>query len=157
MTQSDVTAAATCCAELAQSLSAYWDPMSEWSPDDEARFNEHFGAVPFAVFRVAPEGVVRDCNQGAADLLGYSRHELIGMPIAALHTAAADGRGKASALFGRFKSGERFCGAMVEVKRRDGRPLSVSLCSHSLTDSYGVVREGISVIRDATEDGAASR
>ncbi len=157
MTQPDVTAAATCCAELAQSLSAYWDQMSEWSSDEEARFNEHFGDVPFAVFRVAPEGVVRDCNQGAADLLGYSRHELIGMPIAALYAANADGRGKASAAFGRFKSGESFCGAMLEMKRRDGRPLRISLCSQPITDSHGVVQEGISVVRDATEDGAASR
>ncbi len=157
MTQPDVTAAATCCAELAHSLSAYWDQMSEWSSDEEARFNEHFGAVPFAVFRVAPEGVVRDCNQGAADLLGYSRHELIGMPIAALYAANTGGRGKASALFARFKSGESFCGAMLEMKRRDGRPLRISLCSHPITDSLGVVREGISVVRDATEDGAASR
>ncbi len=45
----------------------------------EKRFRLLFESAPGAVFLETLEGEIVDCNQGAADMLGYSKQELIGM------------------------------------------------------------------------------
>lgn len=145
----DVHPAGECGEQLAEFLSSYWDQTDEWIYGHQKLFEQRFDAEELGVFRVSPGGVIRDSNAAAAALLGYSRHELIGMPVGALYAPTPDGRQKASGLFRRFTAGDGFCGEVMEMQRKDGSPAWTSLCVRVVEDSSGAVRESLSVMREA--------
>ncbi len=149
MVISESQTAEECCEELAALLAPYRDQGDGWLESREQRFDERFAITEFGVFRVSPEGVIRDCNSAATALLGYSRRELVGTSIAELYAPTVHGRQKASGLFRRFTAGEGFCGEVMEMQRKDGSPAWTSLCVRVVEDSSGAVREAISTLHEA--------
>ena len=137
------------CAELASLLAPYRDQTDEWLDTREERFDELFATEEFGVFRVSPDGVIRDCNATAGAMLGYSRHEFVGMVVAALYAPTPNGRQKASGLFSRFTAGEGFCDEVMETQRKGGASAWMSLCVRVVEDSNGGVREAISTLCEA--------
>jgi PAS domain S-box-containing protein len=101
-------------------------------------------ALPDAVFFVDPRGHVVECNRAGLAQLGYSRDELIGMPVSAV--SARDGFD--------FEEAKREvpAGATVtretEHRRKDGTVVAVEL-SMTAVEYYGEVR-WVGIARDLT-------
>lgn len=135
------------CTTIAETLAGYWDINTGWSAEHDAAFRQSFADTSAGVFRVRPGGFIHDCNERAAEILGYTPNELRGTPLASMHPRSERGSRRAAQLFAKFHAGERFCGEPLDMNHRDGRVLTVSLCSIPLLGTDGEVHEGISIIQ----------
>lgn len=90
-----------------------------------------------------------DCNQTLLDATGYSREELIGRPVLELyHPDCAE---LARATFQRFMSLKEVHGVELQLKRRDGSKIEVSLSATAVCDEQGNILHSRSALHDITE------
>ncbi|HLY73263.1 MAG TPA: response regulator, partial [Planctomycetota bacterium] len=95
-------------------------PESSFEEPDLAEFCER---VPVALHCLGPDGVVRWVNRAELDLLGYSRDELVGRPVARIHADPASIR----EVLERLERREAVRHCPVRLLRKDGRTLDALL------------------------------
>lgn len=121
------------------------------SDSSESPYEEIFMNAPLACASVDINGRVRKVNQRYADLLGYTRQELVGKFVLALYADTHSGRVKAQELFHRFLGGKAFQDEEVEMQRADGRSVWVSLSVSPVFGAAGRVVASSAVLVDITE------
>jgi len=89
-------------------------PAAVPAPPDFAEFCDR---VPAALEWVGSDGVIRWANRADLELLGTTREELLGRPMADVHADAA----ALLDLLERLERGEPVRGHRVRLRRRDGR------------------------------------
>jgi PAS domain S-box-containing protein len=117
----------------------------------EEQYRDLYEEAPNAYFSVGVDGVVRRANRSAIELLGYSRDELLGRPVADLYADTPSGKAKAQAIFQRFLAGEEIRDEEMEMRRADGGQVWVSLSVRPIRDKEGNVVASRSQIIDITE------
>jgi PAS domain S-box-containing protein len=138
------------------------NPSPPLSPPGEAP-HPHPAGSPFplyrAVFDAAPDGIlivdsqgmVRDVNRAALELLGYSREDLVGFPVEQVvpPDARAGHPAKRSGFVAQMETRPMGVGLSLRAVRKDGRqvPVEVSLSSCATSDGSYV----IAAIRDVSE------
>ena len=110
--------------------------------DSEERFRK-LGEASFDGIDIVVDGIVREANQGFADMFGYDLHEVIGRPATdfVAEESLSDVRRRiADGLEGRYE---------LVGKRRDGRriPLEATAKTHEVDGRPG----RITALRDLTE------
>ncbi len=121
----------------------------------EEKYRDLYENAPAAMFSVNTEGKIVRCNQKAAELLGYDRKELIGIPILDLYAPNSNGRPRAEKAFQKFKSGETIQDWELQMQRKNGRPIWISLTVNAIRDSGGRVVESRSMVVDISRRKAA--
>jgi PAS domain S-box-containing protein len=112
------------------------------------------GLTDCALFLLAADGTIASWNAGAEHLLGYTRHEVIGLRLDVLYTPEDVANGVPGAL---LAAAEREGRAMAEVchVRRDGTRFWVDVALSALHVTDGSLRGFAKLARDVTARRAA--
>lgn len=126
--------------------------------ESERRYRELYENAPiaYALVRTA-DGTLASFNTGLGALLGYSRDELATMRVLDFYADTPHGRPKAERLLNRLRDGGSLRDAELQMTRKDGRTIWVSLTSEPVTDEAGAVVAARSVVRDITDRKWAQR
>jgi PAS domain S-box-containing protein len=117
----------------------------------EEQYRDLYEEAPNAYFSVGVDGLIKRANRSAAELLGYSRSELVGQPIADLYADTPNGKAKAHELFRKFLAGEEIRDEEMEIRRADGGEVWVNLSVRPVRDKEGNVVASRSELVDITE------
>ena len=115
----------------------------------EARYRDLYDGAPDMYVSVDPETArVVDCNQTAASALGYTKEEIVGRRIFELYHP--DRRTDAEQTFRAFVQTGEVHDVELELKRKDGSKIDVSLNASSVRNSEGKILHSRSAWRDIT-------
>jgi formate hydrogenlyase transcriptional activator len=103
----------------------------------ERRFRDLYEEAPVGYLSVAVDGRILSANHRASQLIGFSEEELEGLPVADLFGDSPVGKPRYAESFQRFLAGEELSGLEVEMRRKDGRPLWISLWMRPLRGADG--------------------
>ncbi len=117
----------------------------------EERFRELYDQAPIAYFTVDINGKIRNANQKAVDLLGYSLEELKNKLIHYLYSETPFGREKIKKIFFRFLDGEIIEDEILQMKRMNGEQFWISLTVQPVLDINGKIVEGRIVVLDISD------
>lgn len=118
--------------------------------ESEKKYSDLYNNAPDMFVSVdAKTTLIRDCNQTLATNLGYLKKEIIGKPIFDMYHA--DSHEGANRVFKEFVEKGEVHDAELQLKRKDGSKLDVSLNVSSVKDKNGTVLYSRSVWRDITE------
>ncbi len=119
--------------------------------ESEERFRDLYENAPNAYFSIGVDGLIRQCNRRAGELLGYAVEELVGRPVMELYADTAHGKETATQVLQRFRAGETVRDEELQMQKADGNPVWVSLTVNAVRDAGGRVVESRSMAVDITE------
>ncbi|MCX6010930.1 MAG: ATP-binding protein [Chloroflexi bacterium] len=117
----------------------------------EEQFRDLYEEAPDAYLSCGADGIIKRANRSAAELLGYSREELVGQPVSDLYADTPSGKAVAEGVFRRFLAGEEVRDQELEVRRADGTSVWVSLSVRPIRDKEGRVVASRSIMVNITE------
>lgn len=122
----------------------------------EAKYQDLYDNAPDMFASVdAKTAKILQCNDTLAAATGYDKEEIIGRPIFDLyHSDCIEDARKA---FNSFATKGEVQDAELQVKRKDGSTIDVSLNVSSVRDEQGNILHGRSVWRDITERKLAQK
>ncbi len=124
----------------------------EAKEQSELQYRDLYENAPNAYFSVRVEdGSILRCNSAALRLLGYDKKTFIGMKVFDLYADTPDGKSKAHRIFKRFRAGESIRDVELQMKRRNGDPVWISLSIEPARDDAGSIVESRSVVIDISE------
>jgi PAS domain S-box-containing protein len=117
--------------------------------ESEERFRDLYDNAPIAFFSVdAVDGAILRCNTAALRLTGYDEKSMMRMNIFDLYADTPHGISKAKAIFRRFREGESISDVELQIRRRDGQHIWISLWVEPMRDPNGKVIRSRSVMSD---------
>lgn len=119
--------------------------------ESEERFHDLYENAPVAYFSIGTDGLIRQCNKSASEMLGYGVQEILGRPILEFYADTAQGKEKASLIFKRFLEGEAIVDKELQLQKADGTRVWGSLTVNPVRNTKGQIMESRSVIVDITE------
>ena len=114
-----------------------------------ARYVDLYDFAPVGYLTFEQDGLVKEVNLTAADLLGYERNFLIGKPFTML-TAPASGDAFRQKLLNLYYTGMTRVDEL-ELLRKDGSTFYVSMATAPVRDANGKIIECRSAVIDVTE------
>ena len=147
--------------QLVAELTALRDRVSEYEarvaesvpPDGSSASGEHYRDLydnaPDMMLAVDPAtATIVECNRTTLTKLGYSREEIIGRSIFDLYHP--DCLEDVATAFQAFKRTGELYEAQLQVRRKDGEKIDVSLNASAIRDAEGTIVRSRSVWRDVT-------
>lgn len=118
---------------------------------DPARYAEVVREVSaFGIYLLDREGMIRSWNRGAANITGYSEHEVLGRPFAALFNETSQREGLPQRTL-QFARANRHHKDEQPRRRKDGEEL-VALCTlDAVREDSGELASFVEVFTDITE------
>jgi PAS domain S-box-containing protein len=117
----------------------------------EERFRELYEEAPNAYVSTGTDGRLIHVNKRAAEMTGRPVAELIGFRRIDLFADTPAGKPRAAEVFARFLRGEPANDVEMEMARKDGRPLWISLSMKPVCGPDGELRACWSIWVDITE------
>ncbi|UCE39295.1 MAG: PAS domain-containing protein [Thermoplasmata archaeon] len=130
--------------ELAEELSFAWAKIKteEALLMSEEIYRTTFNTSPDLFYRVSPEGKILECNDMAIKTLGYSRDELIGMPLLSIY--AEESKAYARECFDEWAKTGKLRNKEMKIMTKDGKKIDIELSVNTIYDSKGNVISSIS-------------
>jgi PAS domain S-box-containing protein len=119
--------------------------------ESERRYRDLYEEAPNAYVSFGRDGRLINVNRPAIQLLGRTAAELVGSPVLDLCGGTAAGRTRAEEAFRRCFAGEEVSGLELEMNRRDGRPLWISLWMRPIRGVSGMIESAHSIWIDVTD------
>ena len=119
--------------------------------ESESRYRDLYEEAPSAYVSVSVDFRLSNVNRRTTQLLGYSAEELVGSSILEYFPDAPSGRLQAEKMFNRAFAGEEVSGLELEMRRRDGSPLWVSLWMRPTRGANGNIQAIHSIWIDVTD------
>jgi PAS domain S-box-containing protein len=119
--------------------------------ESERRYRDLYEEAPNAYVSVGTDGALLSVNRRATQLLCYPAAELIGSDVLRYFADTPSGRAPADQAFRKGFAGGEVSGQELEMRRRDGSPLWVSLWLRPMRDEGGVTRAVHSIWVDVTD------
>ena len=117
--------------------------------DAEKQYADFYDHAPDFLFSIdASNGQILECNRTACEALGYSKSELIGCEIFKLYHA--DSQEHARHNFGEFLANGFLHNVELQLCRKDGGVIDVSLSASAIRDGHNRVVRSRSICRDIT-------
>jgi PAS domain S-box-containing protein len=117
----------------------------------EQRYRDLYEQAPVGYLSVGVDGRILSANDRAAQLVGFSAEELEGLLVTGLFADSPDDKKRDGELFRRSLNREEVSGLEVELRRKDGRPLWVSLWMRPIRGSDGKVQSSRAIWVDITD------
>ncbi len=114
----------------------------------EQQFRDLYESAPLAYFSATWDGHITRVNVRASDLLGYSKEELIGKHVLTLYGQTKDGYEKASNIQKKTQEGISIQDEELEMRKKDGTILWVSLTVRLIFDESGEIIERRGIAQD---------
>jgi PAS domain S-box-containing protein len=119
--------------------------------ESERRYRDLYDEAPVGYLSVGVDGRILSANHRAVQLVGFAAEELAGLPVADLFGDTPAGIPRDADSFRRFLAGEELSGLEVALRRKDGRPLWVSLWTRPIRGADGKVQASRWVWVDITD------
>ncbi len=119
--------------------------------ESERRYRELYEEAPNAYVAIGIDRRLLSVNHRATQLLGIPASELVDRPLLALFAETADGRPRAEEALGAAFDGKEVSGRELEMRRRDGEPIWISLWMRPLRGVDGRVHAVHSIWVDITD------
>ena len=119
--------------------------------ESEHRYRDLYQEAPVGYLSVSADGRILSINHRATQLIGYSADELVGFPVFNLFADTPAGKVRAADSFPRVPSGAELSGLEVEMRRKDGRPLWISLWMRPIRGGDGRVQASRLIWVDITD------
>ncbi|MFX1457318.1 MAG: PAS domain S-box protein [Promethearchaeota archaeon] len=119
--------------------------------ESELKFRDLFEEAPIAYFSVGTDKTIIRCNKAAERLLGYSTEEFLKMKILDLYSDSSQGKERAKEIFNRFLDGKDIKDVELQMKKKQGDNIWVSLSVKPILDLKGNVIESRSIVLDINE------
>lgn len=116
----------------------------------EEQFRDLYESAPLAYFSATYDGTIIRVNQRACELLGYSQEEMIGKPVLTFYAPTTAGRDKALRLQQQAQTGIPIFDEELEMRRKDGRQIWISLTVRLMYDESGKLVERRGMAQDIT-------
>jgi PAS domain S-box-containing protein len=108
----------------------------------EERYRLLFERNFVGIFRTRPDGIVMECNEAFARILGHgSAADVRGRDITAYYVTRAE----REALVAKLAAGEDAVDVEVEVRRVDGTVISVAVSARRIEEPEGPLHEGVAM------------
>ncbi|MBI5869159.1 MAG: PAS domain S-box protein [candidate division Zixibacteria bacterium] len=118
----------------------------------ERRFRNLYESAPCGFLSVDREGIIRQCNRRAEQILGYARGTLLGVPMAGLLLEAdGDNHGRSVMSSERLWQGASLTDLEVQMCTADARAIWVSLTIDPIMDTHDTLTEFRAIIVDITD------
>jgi len=118
----------------------------------EERYRDLYDHAPVPYFSIrAGDGSIRNCNQAAEGLLGFSRQELLRMKVFEMYAPGPQGQDRAREIFALFKDGKSVRHAELQMRHKKGHPVWIDLSIEPFRNKDGTIIESRSVAIDITE------
>ncbi len=121
--------------------------------DDEIHFKELFDRTPFGYQSLDENGNFLEVNEAWLNILGYSRHEVVGRNFADFLVPEYHERFAIN--FPRFKAAGAICDAEFELLKKDGTAILVSFTGRIGYHADGSFKRTHCMFRDITESTRA--
>ncbi len=125
--------------------------------ESERRYRDLYEEAPIGYHTTSVDGLVRTVNRRLTEWLGYSVTELVGSRLLDFTADSPAGKPRARECFQRFLAGEEIRGTEVELRRKDGSPLWVSLWVKPVRGPDDEVQVSRSIWVDVTDRVLAER
>ena len=119
--------------------------------ESEANFRELYEEAPYAYLSIGSDSTILRGNKAALTLLGYSKQELMNMKVFDLYADTPSGLSRSKEIFKHFLNGEEIKNIELQMKRKNGEHIWVSLSVKPIIDKSGKVTESRSMVIDITE------
>jgi PAS domain S-box-containing protein len=119
--------------------------------ESERRYRDLYEEAPNAYVAIGVDQRLLTVNHRATQLLGESSTELVGRPVLELFAPTPTGRPRADEALRAGFAGEEVAGRELEMRRRDGRALWVSLWMRPLRGPDGRISAVHSIWVDITD------
>ncbi|HVS36843.1 MAG TPA: sigma 54-interacting transcriptional regulator [Gemmataceae bacterium] len=117
----------------------------------EQRYRDLYEEAPVGYLSVGADGRILSANRRASQMVGFSAEQLEGLSVADLVGGAPAGKARYAESFQRLLAGQESSGLEVEMRRKDGRPLWISLWMKPIRGADGKVHASRSVWVDVTD------
>jgi PAS domain S-box-containing protein len=117
----------------------------------ERRYRDLYEEAPVGYLSLDGDGRILSANHRAVEMIGLAAGEMEGLPVAGLFAGASKGKTWDAESFRKSLAGEEVSGLEVEMRRKDGRPLWVSLWMKPLRGPDGRVRASRAIWVDITD------
>jgi PAS domain S-box-containing protein len=111
----------------------------------EEKYRVSFNTSPDLFYRVGIDGKILDCNNTAIDTLGYTRNELIGMPL--LNIYAEESKADAKKYFNEWQKTGKLRNKRLKIVSKDGQMMDIELNVNTIYDPEGKIASSISAQR----------
>ncbi len=115
--------------------------------ENALKYQTVFNASPDAIYRVAPDGKIIECNEAALTMTGYSQDELLGKQVDFLYADES----KQKECFEEWHKTGKLRNAHLVVQTKDNGRKDVELNINTLYDKNGEVTSTLFVQRDITQ------
>jgi PAS domain S-box-containing protein len=119
--------------------------------ESERRYRDLYEEAPIGYHSTGVDGLIRTVNRRVCEWLGYSAAELVGSRLLDYPAHSPAGKPRARVCFEKWVAGEEIRGAEVELRRKDGGPLWVSLWVKPIRGADGRVQVSRSIWVDITD------
>jgi PAS domain S-box-containing protein len=119
--------------------------------ESERCYRDLYEEAPMGYHSTGVDGLIRTVNRRVCEWLGYSVGELVGSRLLDYPADSPAGKPRARECFQKWVAGEEIRGAEVELRRKDGRPLWVSLWVRPLRGPDGRVQLSRAIWVDITD------
>jgi formate hydrogenlyase transcriptional activator len=119
--------------------------------ESERRYRDLYEEAPNAYLSIGKDQRIINVNRRATQLLGWPADRLTGSDALGHFAETPQGRVRAELALRRGFAGEEVSGLELELRRRDGRPLWISLWMRPMRDAGGEVRAVHSIWVDVTD------
>jgi formate hydrogenlyase transcriptional activator len=117
----------------------------------ERRYRDLYQEAPVGYLSISVDGRIVSANQRAAQMVGFTEEELEGVAVADFCSDTPAGKTRYAEAFQKFLADEELPGLEVEMRRKDGRPLWISLWMRPLRGADGMVQTCRSIWVDITD------
>ena len=119
------------------------------TPDSSAMLAAIIDSSDDAILSKTLDGIITSWNRGAEALYGYSRDEIVGLPITTL--LPPERVGEVQDILARIRRGERVEHFETTRIRKDGTPVQVALTISPMHDVTGRITGASTIARDITD------
>jgi formate hydrogenlyase transcriptional activator len=119
--------------------------------ESERRYRDLYEEAPNAYVSVGKGRDFLNVNRRATQLLGHQAEELVGSSLLNYLADTSSGRGMAEQVLDRGFAGEEVSGPELEMRRRDGSPLWVSVWMRPMREPDGSIQAVHSIWVDVTD------
>ncbi|MFX1528279.1 MAG: PAS domain S-box protein [Promethearchaeota archaeon] len=119
--------------------------------ESEVNFRELYEEAPYAYLSVGADSTILRGNNAALNLLGYSKQELMNMKVFDLYADTPSGLSRSKEIFKHFLKGEEIKNIELQMEKKNGERIWVSLSVKPIFDQSGKVIESRSMVIDITD------
>ncbi|MFX0021868.1 MAG: PAS domain S-box protein [Candidatus Hermodarchaeota archaeon] len=117
----------------------------------EEKYRELYEKAPIAFFSIGIDKKINHFNNAALKLLGYSEDELPNLTVYDLYADTDYGLTKAKHIFIQFTNGEIIQDEILQMKKKNGEIIWVSLTVNPVLNDSGEIIESRSIVIDINE------